>query len=117
MQLTPPEVRDTPDAPKQAAERLQKMGPMSRDETIMLATMGFAVVLWVTGDAIGVSSVVAAMLGKLIRPSGLVARGCCACAAVVTPAAPASAACGLYCCAVGHRLCNWHQFCCSCNAG
>ena len=59
----PPEVRDTPEAPKQAAERLQKMGPMSRDETIMLATMGFAVVLWVTGDAIGVSSVVAAMLG------------------------------------------------------
>ena len=36
---------------------------MSRDEKIMLATMGFAVVLWVTGDAIGVSSVVAAMLG------------------------------------------------------
>ncbi len=41
------------------------MGPMSRDERIMLATMGFAVVLWVTGDAIGVSSVVAAMLGEL----------------------------------------------------
>ena len=41
------------------------MGPMSRDEQIMLATMGFAVVLWVTGDAIGVSSVVAAMLGQL----------------------------------------------------
>ena len=45
------------------------MGPMSRDETIMLATMGFAVVLWVTGDAIGVSSVVAAMLGELISPT------------------------------------------------
>ena len=43
------------------------MGPMSRDERIMLATMAFAVVLWVTGDAIGVSSVVAAMLGKLAR--------------------------------------------------
>ena len=37
---------------------------MSRDEKIMLGTMAFAVVLWVTGDAIGVSSVVAAMLGK-----------------------------------------------------
>ena len=66
MQLTPPEIKDTPEAPKQASERLQKMGPMSRDEKIMLGTMGFAVVLWVTGDAIGVSSVVAAMLGALL---------------------------------------------------
>jgi len=64
LQLVPPEIKDTPEAPKAASERLQKMGPMSRDEKIMLATMGFAVVLWVTGDAIGVSSVVAAMLGK-----------------------------------------------------
>jgi len=63
--LSPPEIKDTPEAPKAAAERLEKMGPMSRDERIMLATMGFAVVLWVTGDAIGVSSVVAAMLGEL----------------------------------------------------
>ncbi|KAL3130986.1 cytochrome P450-dit2 [Trebouxia sp. C0009 RCD-2024] len=61
--LCPPEIKDTPQAPAAAAERLQKMGPMSRDEKIMLGTMAFAVVLWVTGDAIGVSSVVAAMLG------------------------------------------------------
>lgn len=65
LQLNPPEIKDTPEAPTAAAERLKKMGPMSRDEQIMLATMGFAVVLWVTGDAIGVSSVVAAMLGQL----------------------------------------------------
>lgn len=65
MQLCPPEIKNTPEAPAAAAERLQKMGPMSRDEKIMLGTMAFAVVLWVTGDAIGVSSVVAAMLGKL----------------------------------------------------
>lgn len=63
LQLRPPEIKDTPEAPKAAAERLQKMGPMSRDEKIMLGTMGFAVVLWVLGDAIGVSSVTAAMLG------------------------------------------------------
>ncbi|KAK9815699.1 hypothetical protein WJX72_008247 [[Myrmecia] bisecta] len=61
--LSPPEITDTPDAPRQASERLKAMGPMSRDEKIMLGTMGFAVVLWVLGDSIGVSSVVAAMLG------------------------------------------------------
>ena len=42
------------------------MGPMSRDETIMLATMLFAVVLWVLGDTVGVSAVVAAMLGLVV---------------------------------------------------
>ena len=39
------------------------MGPMSRDEKLMLSTMGAAVVLWVLGDMVGVSSVVTAMLG------------------------------------------------------
>ena len=39
------------------------MGPMSRDEKLMLSTMGAAVVLWVLGDIVGVSSVVTAMLG------------------------------------------------------
>ena len=39
MQLVPPEVKDTPEAPKQAREALRKMGPMSRDQLIMSATM------------------------------------------------------------------------------
>ena len=64
VQISPPEIKDTPEAPKEAARRLEKMGGMTRDEKIMLGTMGLAVVLWVLGDAIGVSSVVAAMLGE-----------------------------------------------------
>lgn len=39
------------------------MGPMSRDEKIMLSVMGLAVTLWVFGDALGVAPVVAAMIG------------------------------------------------------
>ena len=39
------------------------MGPMSRDEKIMLGVMGAAVCLWVAGDALGVSAVVTAMMG------------------------------------------------------
>ena len=58
-----PELTDTPEAPRQAEAKLKSMGPMSRDERIMLATMMFAVVLWVLGDAVGVPAVVAAMLG------------------------------------------------------
>ncbi|KAK9666920.1 hypothetical protein RND81_14G220900 [Saponaria officinalis] len=61
--LYPPEIKDTPDAPAMAAEKLKNMGPVTRDEWVMLATMLLAVSLWVFGEKIGVSSVVAAMLG------------------------------------------------------
>jgi di/tricarboxylate transporter len=47
QQLCPPEIKDTPEAPRQAAEKLEQMGPMTRDEKIMLGTMGFALALWV----------------------------------------------------------------------
>ncbi len=39
------------------------MGPPSRDEKIMVGTMALAVFLWVFGDAFGVPSVLAAMIG------------------------------------------------------
>ena len=62
-QVCPPELKDTPEAPKQAEERLQKMGPMSRDEKIMMGVMMAAIVMWVLGDQLGIAPVVAAMLG------------------------------------------------------
>ena len=49
-----------------AAERLTKMGPMSRDEKIMLGTMAAAVCLWVAGDSLGISAVTTAMLGLCV---------------------------------------------------
>ena len=42
------------------------MGPMSRDEKIMLGTMGAAVCLWVAGDALGISAVTTAMMGLCV---------------------------------------------------
>jgi DASS family divalent anion:Na+ symporter len=59
----PPEVKETPEAPRLAAARLEAMGPMSRDERVMLGTMAGAVALWVAGDALGVAPVTTAMLG------------------------------------------------------
>jgi len=61
--LTPPELKDTPEAPRMAEERLKEMGPMSGDEKIMLSVMGVAVSLWMFGDALGVAPVTAAMIG------------------------------------------------------
>ncbi|WVZ65274.1 hypothetical protein U9M48_014669 [Paspalum notatum var. saurae] len=64
--ISPPEIKDTPDAPAQAEEKLKRMGPVTKNEWAMIGTMVFAVSLWIFGDAIGVSSVVAAMLGLSI---------------------------------------------------
>ncbi|KAF3435051.1 hypothetical protein FNV43_RR22138 [Rhamnella rubrinervis] len=64
--LYPPETKDTPEAPGIAAKKLELMGPMTGNEWIMVCTMLVAVSLWVFGDAVGVASVVAAMIGLSI---------------------------------------------------
>lgn len=43
--LYPPETKDTPDAPAMAAKKLETMGPVSRNEWIMVAAMLLAVSL------------------------------------------------------------------------
>ncbi|KAI3448246.1 hypothetical protein Pfo_004911 [Paulownia fortunei] len=64
--LYPPETKDTPDAPAMAAKKLYLMGPVTKNEWVMIGTMLLAVSLWVFGDALGIASVVAAMLGLSI---------------------------------------------------
>ncbi|KAH1030993.1 hypothetical protein J1N35_043167 [Gossypium stocksii] len=59
----PPEIKDTPDAPAMAAKKLKQMGPVTKNEWIMVGTMLLAVTLWVCGDTLGIPSVVAAMIG------------------------------------------------------
>ncbi|CAL5358301.1 hypothetical protein CsSME_00048156 [Camellia sinensis var. sinensis] len=64
--LYPPETKDTPDAPAMASKKLELMGPVTRNEWVMVGTMLLAVSLWVVGDALGIASVVTAMLGLSI---------------------------------------------------
>ncbi|XP_051136417.1 dicarboxylate transporter 2.1, chloroplastic-like [Andrographis paniculata] len=64
--LFPPETKDTPEAPAMAAKRLELMGPVSKNEWIMVATMLLAVSLWIFGEKLGIASVIAAMLGLSI---------------------------------------------------
>ncbi|KAG5226638.1 dicarboxylate transporter [Salix suchowensis] len=64
--LYPPEMKDTPEAPAVAAKKLENMGPVTRNEWTMVGTMVLAVSLWVFGDALGIPSVVAAMIGLSI---------------------------------------------------
>ncbi|KAK1385939.1 dicarboxylate transporter 2.1, chloroplastic [Heracleum sosnowskyi] len=63
----PPEIKDTPEAPAMATRKLKLMGPVSKNEWIMIGTMALAVSLWIFGEAIGISSVVAAMIGFSCR--------------------------------------------------
>lgn len=47
--LYPPEIKDTPDAPAMAAKKLANMGPVTRNEWVMVGTMILAVSLWIFG--------------------------------------------------------------------
>lgn len=41
----------------------QAMGPVTKNEWVMIGTMLLAVTLWIFGEQLGIASVVAAMLG------------------------------------------------------
>ncbi|KAL5729356.1 dityrosine synthesis enzyme [Ranunculus cassubicifolius] len=71
--IYPPSVKSSPDAPKLARERLEKMGPMTKNETIMVVTLLLTVGLWVFGAAIKVDAVTAAILGlSVLLTTGVV---------------------------------------------
>ncbi|KAF5763264.1 putative solute carrier family 13 [Helianthus annuus] len=61
--IFPPEIKHTADAPVLAKNKLEEMGPVKRDEWIMLGTMLVTVSLWIAGESLDMSSVIAAMLG------------------------------------------------------
>ncbi|EOY32664.1 Solute carrier family 13 - like 3 [Theobroma cacao] len=61
--IYPPTVKSSPDAPKLAREKLEKMGPMSKNEIIMAGTLLLTVGLWIFGGMLNVDAVTAAILG------------------------------------------------------
>ncbi|KAF8117834.1 hypothetical protein N665_0008s0175 [Sinapis alba] len=61
--LYPPELKHTPEAPAAAATKLDRLGPITKNEWIMLGAMAFTVSLWIFGEAVGIASVVSAMIG------------------------------------------------------
>ncbi|XP_071701808.1 dicarboxylate transporter 2.1, chloroplastic-like [Rutidosis leptorrhynchoides] len=64
--IFPPETKHTPDAPILARNKLEQMGKVKSDEWIMIGTMLVTVALWISGESLDISSVVAAMLGLSI---------------------------------------------------
>ncbi len=62
----PPEIKDIPNAPAMARANLDKMGPISFKEWVMLGTVILLLVLWIFGDGIGIKAAPAAMIGVAI---------------------------------------------------
>jgi DASS family divalent anion:Na+ symporter len=64
--LFPPEIKETPRAAAMAKDRLTEMGPLKRDEWIMLAVFALLLFLWIFGRQLHVHSAVAALVGLAI---------------------------------------------------
>jgi DASS family divalent anion:Na+ symporter len=63
----PPELRDTPEAPKEAKRRLIELGPVSRHEKIMMATLVMLLLLWSVGDQVlDIAPTVSAFFGVCV---------------------------------------------------
>jgi divalent anion:Na+ symporter, DASS family len=69
--LYPPEIRATPRAAEVAGEELLRMGTITRDERLMLATFALVAVLWMTTALHGINYAVVALIGI----SGLLVSG------------------------------------------
>ena len=62
----PPEIKDTPEAPREAAQQLEAMGPLSRKEWITAITFVGMVVCWALSKQLGTDNTAIAFLGLAI---------------------------------------------------
>lgn len=61
--VTKPEIKDTPNAPQLAAEKLAEMGKVSRGEWIMIFTVLLLLVLWIFGQSFGINATTTSFVG------------------------------------------------------
>ncbi len=61
--LLPVENRETPEAPELARRHLREMGPMARDEWILLTVFVLLLGLWIFGSTLGISTTTTAIAG------------------------------------------------------
>ena len=58
-----PEITETPQAAQTARDELAKMGPLSRDERVVLGAFALTLFLWLTGSLTRLEATVVALLG------------------------------------------------------
>jgi DASS family divalent anion:Na+ symporter len=64
--IYPPEIGETPEAAALARGRLREMGPVQRDEWVMLSCFVLLLTLWVLGEQLSIHSTVTAMVGLAV---------------------------------------------------
>ena len=64
--IYPPELKSTGDAPGIAKQKLKDMGPISRNEWLMLLTFFILLFLWMTGDLFSIDATTTAFIGLVI---------------------------------------------------
>lgn len=64
--LMKPEIKETPKAPEIAHAELNKMGPMGRNEIIMLFVFVGALILWITSAMTGIDNTIVALTGVAV---------------------------------------------------
>jgi len=64
--MYPPEIKETPQAAEMAHRELEKMGPMKRDEKVMLVVFLLILTLWVTAEWTKLDATVVAFVGVSI---------------------------------------------------
>lgn len=62
----PPELKKTSGAPAMAAQKLKEMGPVTRNEWLMVATFFILLGLWIFGDLFKIDATTAALIGLCI---------------------------------------------------
>lgn len=64
--IYPPELKKTGDAPQIAMQKLKEMGPITRNEWMMLLTFFILLFLWMTGDLFSIDATTTAFIGLVI---------------------------------------------------
>ena len=64
--LFPPEVKETPEAVVVARDRLRALGPVKREESVMVACFVLLLGLWILGEPLGIHTTTTALLGLVL---------------------------------------------------
>lgn len=62
----PPQLKNTKEAPKMAAEKLKEMGPITVKEWLMIATFILLLVLWIFGNHFSIDATTGALIGLCV---------------------------------------------------
>ena len=70
--IYPPEIKESPDAPRWAAAELAKLGPVTRNEKMLLVLVAAALAMWIGGGRYADATITAIFAGVLMVILGVV---------------------------------------------